>query len=222
MENKIKIIWTSSSICGPVREVNEDTIYPEVSGTTKESFVAGVCDGLGGHKHGEVASSIAINQLEKKFDSVLEVIYSANREILSHQKLNPETLGMATTMTLVYINREGLLKLGHIGDSRCYILSDRELKQLSIDHTVDGSENILTQAVGLTDKINPQLVDYQLSIGDVVLICSDGFYNEVSEVYLKRKLQEGATAEALVNDILANEPRDNVSAVIMNLSLIHI
>ena len=86
MENKIKIIWTSSSICGPVREVNEDTIYPEVSGTTKESFVAGVCDGLGGHKHGEVASSIAINQLEKKFDSVLEVIYSANREILSHQK----------------------------------------------------------------------------------------------------------------------------------------
>ena len=214
MENKIKIIWTSSSICGPVREVNEDTIYPEVSGTTKESFVAGVCDGLGGHKHGEVASSIAINQLEKKFDSVVEVIYSANREILSHQKLNPETLGMATTMTLVYINREGLLKLGHIGDSRCYILSDRELKQLSIDHTVDGSENILTQAVGLTDKINPQLVDYQLSIGDVVLICSDGFYNEVSEVYLKRKLQEGATAEALVNDILANEPRD--------LSLIHI
>ena len=183
MKNKIKIIWTSSSICGPVREVNEDTIYPEVSGTTKESFVAGVCDGLGGHKHGEVASSIAINQLEKKFDSVLEVIYSANREILSHQKLNPETLGMATTMTLVYINREGLLKLGHIGDSRCYILSDRELKQLSIDHTVDGSENILTQAVGLTDKINPQLVDYQLSIGDVVLICSDGFYNEVSEVY---------------------------------------
>ena len=218
MENKIKIIWTSSSICGPVREVNEDTIYPEVSGTTKESFVAGVCDGLGGHKHGEVASSIAINQLEKKFDSVVEVIYSANREILSHQKLNPETLGMATTMTLVYINREGLLKLGHIGDSRCYILSDRELKQLSIDHTVDGSENILTQAVGLTDKINPQLVDYQLSIGDVVLICSDGFYNEVSEVYLKRKLQEGATAEALVNDILANEPRDNVSAVIMNIT----
>ena len=218
MENKIKIIWTSSSICGPVREVNEDTIYTEVSGTTKESFVAGVCDGLGGHKHGEVASSIAINQLEKKFDSVLEVIYSANREILSHQKLNPETLGMATTMTLVYINREGLLKLGHIGDSRCYILSDRELKQLSIDHTVDGSENILTQAVGLTDKINPQLVDYQLSIGDVVLICSDGFYNEVSEVYLKRKLQEGATAEALVNDILANEPRDNVSAVIMNIT----
>ena len=218
MENKIKIIWTSSSICGPVREVNEDTIYPKVSGTTKESFVAGVCDGLGGHKHGEVASSIAINQLEKKFDSVLEVIYSANREILSHQKLNPETLGMATTMTLVYINREGLLKLGHIGDSRCYILSDRELKQLSIDHTVDGSENILTQAVGLTDKINPQLVDYQLSIGDVVLICSDGFYNEVSEVYLKRKLQEGATAEALVNDILANEPRDNVSAVIMNIT----
>ena len=110
MENKIKIIWTSSSICGPVREVNEDTIYPEVSGTTKESFVAGVCDGLGGHKHGEVASSIAINQLEKKFDSVLEVIYSANREILSHQKLNPETLGMATTMTLVYIN----LSLIHI------------------------------------------------------------------------------------------------------------
>ena len=218
MENKIKIIWTSSSICGPVREVNEDTIYPEVSGTTKESFVAGGCDGLGGHKHGEVASSIAINQLEKKFDSVVEVIYSANREILSHQKLNPETLGMATTMTLVYINREGLLKLGHIGDSRCYILSDRELKQLSIDHTVDGSENILTQAVGLTDKINPQLVDYQLSIGDVVLICSDGFYNEVSEVYLKRKLQEGATAEALVNDILANEPRDNVSAVIMNIT----
>ena len=218
MENKIKIIWTSSSICGPVREVNEDTIYPEVSGSTKVSFVAGVCDGLGGHKHGEVASSIAINQLEKKFDSVLEVIYSANREILSHQKLNPETLGMATTMTLVYINREGLLKLGHIGDSRCYILSDRELKQLSIDHTVDGSENILTQAVGLTDKINPQLVDYQLSIGDVVLICSDGIYNEVSEVYLKRKLQEGATAEALVNDILANEPRDNVSAVIMNIT----
>ena len=51
----------------------------------------------------------------------------------------------------------------------------------------------------------------------MVLLCSDGFYNEVSESYIKRKLSEGIIADALVKEVIANDPKDNVSVVIVNI-----
>ncbi len=217
MKKEIKCVWTIASECGPIREKNEDSVFPSVSGSTTEVFYAAVCDGLGGHKGGNIASKLAIEQIQDGGEDLTKILINADTEILNYQKKNPEFENMGTTMTLVSISQSGKLKIAHIGDTRCYILSKRNLHQITTDHVVTGFNNMLTQALGLGKALEPELIDFQLNIGDVVLLCSDGFYNEVSESYIKRKLSEGVVAESIVKEVLKNDPKDNVSIVIINV-----
>ncbi|MEC7820526.1 MAG: protein phosphatase 2C domain-containing protein [Actinomycetota bacterium] len=217
MKKEIKCVWTVASECGPVREKNEDSIYPSVSGSTTETLYAAVCDGLGGYTGGNIASKLAIEKIQTNNPDLENVIINADKRILEYQISSPEHSNMGTTMTLISIENSGKLKLAHIGDTRCYILSNRSLHQISTDHVVSGFNNMLTQALGTGKKLEPEIVDFQLSVGDVVLLCSDGFYNEVSESYIKRKLSEGIIADALVKEVIANDPKDNVSVVIVNI-----
>ena len=217
MKKEIKCVWTIASECGPIREKNEDSLFPSVSGSTTEVFYAAVCDGLGGHKGGDIASKLAVEQIQDGEEDLTKILMNADKKILNYQKKNPEFENMGTTMTLVSINQSGKLKLAHIGDTRCYILSKRNLHQITTDHVVTGFNNMLTQALGLGKALEPELIDFQLNIGDVVLLCSDGFYNEVSESYMKRKLSEGVVAESIVKEVLKNDPKDNVSIVVINV-----
>jgi len=217
MKKEIKCVWTIASECGPIREKNEDSVFPSVSGSSTEVFYAAVCDGLGGHKGGNIASKLAIEQIQDGGEDLTKILINADTEILNYQKKNPEFENMGTTMTLVSISQSGKLKIAHIGDTRCYILSKRNLHQITTDHVVTGFNNMLTQALGLGKALEPELIDFQLNIGDVVLLCSDGFYNEVSESYIKRKLSEGVVAESIVKEVLKNDPKDNVSIVIINV-----
>ena len=66
-------------------------------------------------------------------------------------------------------------------------------------------------------KLNIQKKDLQLNKGDVVLLCTDGLYNEIGEEYMKKKLQEGISADTLVSEVLLQEPKDNVTAIIINV-----
>ena len=217
MKKEIKCVWTVASECGPVREKNEDSIYPSISGSTTETLYAAVCDGLGGYTGGNIASKLAIEKIQTNNPDLENVIINADKSILEYQISSPEHSNMGTTMTLISIENSGKLKLAHIGDTRCYILSNRSLHQISTDHVVSGFNNMLTQALGTGKKLEPEIVDFQLSVGDVVLLCSDGFYNEVSGSYIKRKLSEGIIADALVKEVIANDPKDNVSVVIVNI-----
>jgi serine/threonine protein phosphatase PrpC len=124
---------------------------------------------------------------------------------------------MGTTMTAIQIGPNGLMEIGHVGDTRCYVLSDRKLIQLTQDHNVPGFQNILEKALGSNEKLEIEHQDFQLKNGDVVLLCSDGLYNEFSDEYLKKKLQEGISADTLVGEVLIQKPKDNVSAVIINI-----
>ena len=69
----------------------------------------------------------------------------------------------------------------------------------------------------ITEEFNIQTKDIKLSKGDVVLLCTDGLYNELGEEYLKKKLQEGISAETLVSEVLLQEPKDNITAIIINI-----
>ena len=129
----------------------------------------------------------------------------------------PETLGMGTTMTIIEIDKNLLLKLAHVGDSRCYILSNNNLFQLTIDDNLPENKNILTQALGTKEKLSIQSKDYKLKKYDTILLCTDGVYNEVSDEYLKNKLSDGISAETLISEILIQEPKDNLSAIIINV-----
>ena len=124
---------------------------------------------------------------------------------------------MGTTMTVVTINEDALMKIAHVGDSRCYVLSDRNLVKVTEDQNVPGYQNVLKQALGSNEKLNIQEIDFQLQIGDVILLCSDGLYNEVGEEYIKKKMQDGTSADTLVSEVLLLDPKDNVSAIMINL-----
>ena len=214
---KFKLVWSARSECGPNRKKNEDSIYPSISGNSSPPFKATVCDGLGGHVSGDIASKIAADTLMDQNDSLSNVIIRANKEILKYQDENPTSLGMGTTMTAITIDEEALMKIGHVGDSRCYVLSDRNLVKVTEDQNVPGYQNVLKQALGSNEKLNIHEIDFQLKTGDVILLCSDGLYNEVGEEYLKHKMQDGTSAESLVSEVLLLNPKDNVSAIMINL-----
>ena len=212
-----KIVWSARSECGPNRKKNEDTIFPGISGSSKPPFKAAVCDGLGGHVNGDVASKIAADTLLEEITDLNQIITEANKNILEYQDKNPSSLGMGTTMTAISIDSDALMKIGHVGDSRCYVLSDRNLIKVTEDQNVPGYQNVLKQALGSNEKLNIQEVDFQLQIGDVVFLCSDGLYNEVGEEYIKKKMQDGISADTFVSEVLLLNPKDNVSAIVINL-----
>tara|TARA_B100001113_G_scaffold66829_1_gene51468 strand:- start:2322 stop:2975 length:654 start_codon:yes stop_codon:yes gene_type:complete len=215
--DNLKVVWSVKSECGPVRKKNEDAAYPNISGSGVVPFKAGVFDGMGGHKKGEVASDIASSVMNEKFDDLVTYVQEANKQIYNYQDNNADSEGMGTTMTAIKIDGNGVLHVAHVGDSRCYVLSKRQLIKLTEDENVPGYQNVLLQALGTKKKLDIQKKDLQLNQGDVVLLCTDGLYNEIGEEYMKKKLQEGISADTLVSEVLLQEPKDNVTAIIINV-----
>jgi len=213
----LKIIWSVRTECGPERDKNEDAIYPNTSGNKDLPFKAAICDGLGGHAKGEIASKIATETMETSESNLVKIIEEANTKITEYQNNNSDSKGMGTTMTAINIDGNGLMKVGHVGDSRCYVLSGRNLVKLTEDQNVPGYQNVLKQALGTKDKLDIQKIDFQLNDGDVVFLCTDGLYNEFGEEYLKKRLQEGVSADTLVGEALLQKPKDNVSGIIINV-----
>ena len=212
-----KAIWTVKTECGPIREKNEDAIYPDKSGSSSLPIKAGVFDRMGGHKKGEVASLLASEVMDANFINISDYVNLANKNILDYQNKHTEAMGMGTTMTIVEIDKEKVLHLAHVGDSRCYVLNNRNLMQLTKDENVPGYQNVLTQALGSKEKLKIQTKDFQLTSGDVVFLCTDGVYNEIGDEYLKNKLMDGVTAETLISEVLLQNPKDNISAIIINV-----
>ena len=212
-----KAIWTVKTECGPIREKNEDAIYPDKSGSSSLPIKAGKFEGMGGHKKGEVASLIASEVMDDSFVNITDYVNLANKNILDYQNKHSEATGMGTTMTIVEIDQEKVLHLAHVGDSRCYVLNNRNLIQLTKDENVPGYQNVLTQALGSKEKLKIQTKDFQLKSGDVVFLCTDGVYNEIGDEYLKNKLLDGVTAESLISEVLLQNPKDNISAIIINV-----
>ena len=214
---KLKVVWSVKSECGPVRKKNEDSVFPDKSGSGFVPFKAGVFDGMGGHKKGEVASKLASSVMKEDYKDLVSYVEKANEAIYKYQENNKDSEGMGTTMTAINIDEDGILHVAHVGDSRCYVLSKRNLIKLTQDENVPGYQNVLIQALGTKKKLKIQTKDIHLLKGDVVLLCTDGLYNELGEEYLKKKLQEGISAETLVSEVLLQEPKDNITAIIINI-----
>ena len=214
---KLKVVWSIKSECGPVRKKNEVSVFPDKSGSSFAPFKAGVFDGMGGHKKGEVASKLASSVMKEDYKDLVSYVEKANEAIYKYQENNKDSEGMGTTMTAITIDEDGVLHVAHVGDSRCYVLSKRNLIKLTQDENVPGYQNVLIQALGTKKKLKIQTKDIHLLKGDVVLLCTDGLYNELGEEYLKKKLQEGISAETLVSEVLLQEPKDNITAIIINI-----
>ena len=184
---KLKVVWSVKSECGPIRKKNEDSVFPDVSGSTFVPFKAGVFDGMGGHKKGEVASKLASLVMKEEYEDLAIYVKKANEAIYKYQETHKDSEGMGTTMTAIEIDESGVLHVAHVGDSRCYVLSKRNLLKLTEDENVPGYQNVLLQALGTKKNLSIQTKDIKLFKGDVVLLCTDGLYNELGEEYLKKK-----------------------------------
>ena len=167
--------------------------------------------------HSDVKKKIASEVMDDSLAEISDYVNLANKNILDYQNKHSEATGMGTTMTIVEIDQEKVLHLAHVGDSRCYVLNNRNLIQLTKDENVPGYQNVLTQALGSKEKLKIQTKDFQLTSGDVVFLCTDGVYNEIGDEYLKNKLMDGVTAESLISEVLLQNPKDNISAIIINV-----
>jgi len=203
---------------GKVRNINQDSYYYS-DDERLPLFV--VADGMGGHNAGEVASSLAIDTIKESYEKAKENIINtsldipnfinstlkeANNRILKEAQINHNCLGMGTTITLgiIYNNQ---LYIGHMGDSRAYLYREKELYQLTQDHSLvaelvrNGSisseeavnhpqKNIITRALGTDRDIKVDIINRTLKDHDVLILCTDGLTNLVNDLKIKETLDE--------------------------------
>ncbi len=231
---------------GLVRSTNEDTFTYIVK--DENNFIAFVCDGMGGHLGGSYASSKTvdfINEAYNKLDTskplknvgvwLFDTLQQAN-EFIFEQSLNNENLkGMGTTVSGV-IMFNGELYYAHIGDSRIYVYSERELQQITTDHTYVNTlllnglitlkqaqkhpkRHVLTNALGIKRKVSVDIGQIRLNEHENILICSDGLHNMIDGKKLIKLLNEKVDIESkgnlIIDKALSNGGLDNITFVLM-------
>ncbi len=192
---------------GKVRERNEDSVNI-VTNASGEVLMA-VADGMGGHKDGEVASSIALNHIATRFKSISsvgnkkdainwigEIVKEANALIYKYVAEHKESTGMGTTMVLAILTKEFLL-MGNIGDSSGYVIKNKKLHKVTVDHTLVNllvksgeiseedaknhpKKNVLMRALGASPDVEMDIFNVELGV-DGILLCSDGLTNMLDD-----------------------------------------
>jgi len=238
------VVGAMLSDVGLVRQINEDSVTfvvpPENRDPDGRGGILLVADGMGGHSAGEVASAIAAEVVRRCFfelnGSVPDVLSTAfavaNKAIFDHSQSHPECAGMGTTCTTLAI-RSNRVWLGHVGDSRAYLLRNGELQQLSEDQTLvakmvrEGAmtpeeakssehSNIILQALGTAPEVNPDIWKDGLPLlaGDTLVLCSDGLHGLVDDIIIAEVAGRFSPTEAcqeLIRHALQAGGHDNVS-----------
>ena len=222
---------------GKVRANNQDA--PIVS---EKLRLYGVADGMGGHKGGEVASTSArddlLRELEGKTPSVAALsgaIEEVNRQIYHQQEHDDALTGMGTTLSVLWMS-DNFVYIGHVGDSRVYLLRDGEFKQMTLDHSLveqlvrEGvlteeeaqnhpMRNIITRAIGTDESVEVDVVVEERRKGDLWHACSDGLHGLVDDRQMRDALRQYApekAADVLLKAALDAGGRDNVTLVIVH------
>lgn len=192
---------------GKVRKTNQDFVK---TFKNRNGIVMGVvCDGIGGHQGGDVASNMAVNHLGHNFmmtdfceaqvaQSWLSVQLKAeNDNILRTATKFADLNGMGTTIVLAIIFADQAL-IAHLGDSRAYLYRDRQLTQLTEDHSLVNEllkmgqiteqeaknhpqKNIITQTLGVSSTVDPEFFILEVHTSDIFLLCTDGLTNSLTD-----------------------------------------
>lgn len=125
-----------------------------------------------------------------------DALRAADREIRRRGREDPDRRGMGTTATVLLLPGGDRWLVGHVGDSRAYLLRDGELEQITRDHTLFPGSNTLTRALGGGEGAEPDLYDGELRPGDLFLLCSDGLMKTVPDGEIRETLSEAAAAAA--------------------------
>lgn len=206
---------------GKVRDHNEDSVII-VENQAKEHLLA-VADGMGGHLCGEVASSIAISHIGKRFKElssignkedainwIKDTVSEINVLIFKYTEAHPESVGMGTTFVVAVLTDEFLL-YGNIGDSSGFAYKKGKLQKITVDHTLVNllvksgelteeeakehpRKNVLMKALGSTTSVEMDIFDVERDI-DGILLCSDGLTNMLDSDKIVKVLNEELTLE---------------------------
>lgn len=236
--------YASKVDIGKVRLNNEDRAIALTN--SRGNILLVVCDGMGGQNKGDLAASLAIDKIAEEFRAkesfsgaffakrwVANVVRSANsivyRQALTNEKYN----GMGTTMTLVLIVNDYMV-VGHVGDSRAYSLRNRVLTQITEDQTyvqylyrigeitkeeipTHPKRHVLMNALGIYNSLDLDVKSYPY-LGDTIMVCSDGLYNNVSEKDILTILKGTDTPDQKVNELVslanANGGSDNIAVIV--------
>jgi len=206
----------------------------------------GVADGMGGAQAGEVASQLAASALEAGDPEALEgttrldaLIQEANRRIYDRASTDPTASGMGTTMTVALV--EGMtVAIGHVGDSRAYLVRDEQMEQLTEDHSlvnellktgklseeeahVHPQRSVITRAVGTDPDVDVDGFTIDAEEGDVFLICSDGLSDMVEDEQILEVLHQNRddldrAVKELVSAANKGGGEDNITAIAFRIS----
>ncbi len=204
----MSLIFNGITDIGCVRKSNQDSIY-----LNKNNNLFIVADGMGGHKGGDIASAMAVDIIPQTFNSqsedktikqkLISSISSANTAIIKRGEGDEKLKGMGTTTVLAYFNESNLF-IGNVGDSRCYLISEGLLYQLTSDHSLiqeklnlsllsgiykynredaknDPQGNVITRTVGFEENLEVDVYKYQVKKNDLFILCSDGLHGKVSD-----------------------------------------
>jgi len=189
---------------GMKRSQNQD-----FAGIFKEHNLYVVADGMGGHKGGEVASQMAVSIAGEVFISehertpnepgqnLLTAAKSANAAIMKRSQTEKELEGMGTTLVMLHF-QNAKAYVGHVGDSRCYLVRDDGIWQITRDHSLvqeklraglinreqlktDRMKNVITRSVGFDANFTIDVYEYETKPGDLFLLCSDGLTGQMDD-----------------------------------------
>jgi protein phosphatase len=225
---------------GCKRPSNEDAF-----GFSVEHGVYLVCDGMGGAAAGEVASSLAVDEVLRLLTNrdaqvepqvaAEEAIHAANETIFSRAKKNASLSGMGTTLVgLVTDDRRAWVV--NVGDSRCYRMRDAELQQITVDHSLVEEQvrmgrmtleeaarspfrNVITRALGTQSQITPDVFALEAAAGDLFLLCTDGLTRELTDAQIATQLIADAPLDELCTRLVEEAKKaggnDNITCIVV-------
>lgn len=223
------------------RKKNEDSFLID-----KEKNLFVVCDGMGGHKGGDTASQLAITILNQNIDIsdssnieavLLKAVEAANLAIIKKGSQHEHLHEMGTTLTAAIIS-DSILTVAHVGDSGLFLLRNNTIRKITHDHTLaqkllnDGLINadevkcnaynhVLTRALGINDKLHVDILTQELFPQDLIIICSDGLTDlltneEILKLAMENEDLENLTQE-LMNKALAKGGYDNITFILIRV-----
>jgi len=245
---------TSATDPGMVRSHNEDSIASDPA-----NGLVVLADGMGGYNAGEVASGMATTVITTEIAQVLasvqpyeiddknevvatrivrEQILKANTSIYQAAQSQPQYSGMGTTL-IVCLFYDNKVMVGHLGDSRVYMMRDGNFSQVTRDHSllqeqIDSGlitaeqaktaahKNLVTKALGIDPTVEPEIHEYGVKVGDIYLLCSDGLCDMVSDEDIGMTLSMlggnlKLATQQLVQMANDNGGRDNVSVILVRV-----
>lgn len=213
---------------GKVRTHNEDNVT--ILRNKNDEVILAVADGMGGHKAGEVASSIAIEHITDEFEKIetlgkkedaidwlRNIVKEINNKIFDYTNKNPDSKGMGTTLVTAIKTKDYIL-YGNIGDSSGYVMKNEKLQKVTKDHTLVNllvstgeltpeeakfhpRKNVLMRALGANDPIEIDIFDVNNSV-DGLFLCSDGLTNLVTDEQIEKVLNSNASIEEQVEKLI--------------------